>query len=565
MNRIKKWIAFTVAVICILTCTGISVNASEVQKKSSMDVVLVIDVSGSMKQADPGKVALDGAKLFIDMMESAGSRAGIVAFSHELVLVTDMTDIKANSDKKALKESIGTLEFSGDTDIGMALQKAVDILGATQDTDNKKAILFFTDGKIDLPKGLPSEAEAEVESLKATEAAVVTAASTGIPIYTIGLNTTGIVDSDLISRIASSTGAKNYIVNAAGDLPGIYNDIFADFVETEISELGDIKITDEEKYEEKPFNIPNDSVLEANVVMIIKNEGNIKDVQLTKPDGTTVLPDEESLFLSKADNYNMLKVIGPEAGDWELNLKGDQGCEIHVNLLFNYDVVMEVSSEPDEEGNLEVSATLTKKDQPLSDPALYGQLAAKVNVTREDGETTDYPMELSDTVFACTVPVEAGEKISAVVHLEGANLYRDSEPIEYENTTKPVLPAIIQKQDLPTIELKGFLPFLAKGTLELSDYFGMEDGTELNGTYSAHAVNANIAEASVQGSELQMKGKGKGRTIVEIQVVDGQGNILSAHTNIDVLPVLANIIPLIAGAVLILAIIIFLIVRRLMW
>ena len=557
MNKAKNRIIFAVTMLCMVICTAVSVHASAVQKKSNMDVVLVLDVSGSMKKADPERISLEGAKLFLDMMESTGSRAGIVAFSDHLVQTSDLADIQGITDKTVLKDSINSLNFSGDTDIGSALQKSVDILNSAPDVGNKKMILFFTDGKIDLPKGVPSEAEAEVVSLQATESAVAAAASTQIPVYTIGLNTTGLVDSDLISRISSSTAAKNYIVEDAGDLPAIYNDIFADFVETEINEIGNIKIASEDTYEEKPFHIPNDSVLEANIVMIVKNKGLIKDIQLADPDGNIFIPDNTDLFLSTSNNYNLLKMIAPSAGDWTLKIKGDLGCEIHVNLLFNYDVVLKVDSQPDEDGNLEISAVLEKKDAPVEDPVLYSQLKADINVTREDGEDSVYPMDLSETVFTYTVPVGPGEKITAVVHIEGANMYRDSDPIEYENTTRTPVPEVVQKKDLPSpVELTGFLPFLAKDTLNLDDYFELEDGSALNGSYNVQIKDPDIASSTVDGSQLTLEGKVKGQTRLIIQAEDDQGGALTLETGLSVAPVLSGIIPLLAGTAIVLLLII---------
>lgn len=561
IKKVKQWIIFAITIACMLMCTGIIVNASSVQENSNMDVVLVIDVSGSMKQADPGKVALEGAKLFIDMMESKGSRAGIVAFSDKMVQITGLTELQTDSDKTALKTTIDNLNFSGDTDIGSALQKAMEILNVAQDIGNKKMVLFFTDGKIDLPKGAPSEAAAETASLQATETAVASAASAGIPIYTIGLNTTGGVDTDLISRISSSTGVQTNIVNDAGELPTIYNDIFADFVETEINELGNIKITSADQYEELPFNIPNDSVLEANIVMITTNTGTINDILLVKPDGNTLVPDGKNVFLSTSNNYNMLKLIAPGTGDWILKIKGDQGCEVHVNLLFNYDITLKAVSQPDADGNLELSATLEKKGMPVSDPALYSQLTTVANVSRNDGTVTSYPMSLSDTTFTCTVPVAEGEKISVTVHTEGANMYRDSDLIEYENNSKPAAPAAVQKMALPSpIELKGFLPSLAKAKLDLADYFEMDDGSKLVGKYNAQIKDQGIASADIKDSELELKGKSKGKTEIEVQAEDDQGNILTQQTELIVVPLLGSIIPIIIGLIVIILLVIILVI-----
>lgn len=545
--------------LCIMAQMCISVNADSVPKGNNMDVVLVIDVSGSMKKTDPEKIALEGAKLFVDMMESSGSRVGLVAFSDQLVQVYNLTAVNSDSDKKAIKDAIEALQFSGDTDIGTAVQKAVNMLTTAQDVGNNKMVLFFTDGQIDLPKGSPSEAEAEKVSRDNAESAISAASAANIPIYTIGLNVNGGVDTDLISQMASSTKAKNNIVATAGELPAIFNDIFADFVETEINELGDITIANADIYEELPFDIPNDSVLEANIVMITSGKGNLTDVLLVKPDGSSVSPDGKSIILSTSNNYNMLKLIGPMSGKWSLKIKGNQGCRVHVNLLFNYDVILKSVGQADGEGNLSVSATLEKNGTIVSDDALYAQLVTTACVTRSDGTVTSYPMTLNGTTFICTVPVVEGEEVTVYAHTEGANMYRDSDPFTYSNKAVAAdNPVITQLATLPSpIKVSGLIPSMAKVTINLSDYFGSSDPAINTNTYTVQIMDDSVVSAQLNGNELVLKGIVKGNTKIVIEGIDAEGNSLSQQADVIVDATFGSILPLIFITI---AIILFLII-----
>ena len=576
MKRVRKAVVVLMALCCLLVQMSLNVCADVVQKSSNMDVVLVIDVSGSMQKTDPNKVALEGAKLFIDMMENSGSRAGIVAFSDELVQVYNMTAINSEADKTSLKNVIDNLQFSGDTDIGTAIQKAVEMITTAQDVGNNKMILFFTDGKIDLPKASPSEEEAEKESYEKANSAISAATASDIPIYTIGLNVNGGVDTDLISNMSASTGAKNSIVTSAGELPPIFNSIFADFVESEIDELGDITIKDSDTYEELPFEIPNDSVLEANIVMITSGEGTLSDILLVRPDGSNLSPDGQTLLLSTSNNYNMLKLIGPMAGNWTLKIKGDQGCQVHVNLLFNYDVVLKASTQADADGNLHVSATLEKNGTPVQDEALYGQLTTNVSVTRSDGTVTSYPMTLTNTTFDCTVPVEEGETVQAYAHTEGANMYRDSEVFQYTNTvvteTEPPeteapeteapeteKPELTQ-QSLPSpIEISGLLPNMAKTKLNLADYFGSTDPAAII-SYQVQVSDDSIASVQLENGELHIQGAVKGTTQLLVRATDDAGNALEQQTDVIVKATFGSILPLILIPVVLLLVILLVII-----
>lgn len=562
MRKIRKLVILPIIMLCILIQMCLSVNADTVQKGSNMDVVLVIDVSGSMKKTDPDKIALEGAKLFVDMMENSGSRVGLVAFSDQLVQVYNLTAVNSDSDKKVMKDVIDSLQFSGDTDIGSAVQKAVDMLTTAQDVGNNKMVLFFTDGDIDLPKGAPSEEEAEKVSRDNAESAINTAADASIPIYTIGLNVNGGVDTDLISQMASRTGAKNNVVSTAGELPKIFNDIFADFVETEINELGDITISSADTYEELPFEIPNDSVLEANIVMITSGQGNLTDVVLVRPDGSSISPDGNTVLLSTSNNYNMLKLIGPMAGQWILKIKGDQGCQVHVNLLFNYDVILKATGQADAEGNLSVTATLEKNGMPVSDDTLYTQLATTVCVTRQDGSVTSYPMTLNGTTFVCTVPVNQGEEVNVYAHTEGANMYRDSDTFTYANEAEAETnPTITQLTELPSpIKISGLTPKKAKTEIVLSSYFSSPDPSNDTNIYTVQVEDDSIVSAQVSGNKLVLNGVKKGTTRINVEGTDTEGNSISQDAEVVVKATFGSMLPLILIPAAIIALILLVII-----
>ena len=276
MKLARKGIIWLAALFALLL-GGLTVLADDLDGSSGMDVVIVMDTSGSMQNskgggADPEGVAMEAAKLFVDMMESSGSRVGLVPFSDQLGNVVNLTDINSTADKEGVKSAISALSYGGDTDIGQAMQKAMEILNNGGDVGNRKMILFFTDGNIDFSvvhreDGLAEEAAAT--SRQQADTATADAAAAGIPIYSIGLNADGTLDEELIQKMANDTGGKQYSVTSAGELPNIFNEIFADFVESKIDGR-DVTIQSSDQYETVPFTIPNDSVMEANIVMLCR-------------------------------------------------------------------------------------------------------------------------------------------------------------------------------------------------------------------------------------------------------------------------------------------------------
>ncbi len=190
------------------------------------DAVLVIDVSGSMKQSDPEYFCRRAAMNFIDELSARpGSRAALVTFSDTIQKVIPLTGIDALSDDQELILELNRLSYTaGDTDIGSAMEKAVSLL--TEDVENARArsIFLLTDGEIDLPAA-PNEEAAEKESLTRALMAVEDAKEEGIVIHTVALDLSGHIDTNLLNYMADSTGGTSNVVNNASALNRVFRQL----------------------------------------------------------------------------------------------------------------------------------------------------------------------------------------------------------------------------------------------------------------------------------------------------------------------------------------------------
>jgi Mg-chelatase subunit ChlD len=558
MKHIRAWMTAFFLTLCMLVGfqSSLILSAASLDNSAGMDIVIVIDTSGSMKSTDANGVTLEAAKLFIDMMECSGSRVGLVSFSNTLGTVYPLTEINQTSDKDAIKSAIDALTYTGDTDIGQAAQKAVELLNLATDVGNKKGILFFTDGEIDLDNNSKVESQAEQDSRTNAENATATAASSQIPIYTIGLNANGNVDTELIQKMSLDTAGKNYIVSTADELPNIFNEIFADFVESTIVNVGDITIADANQYESIGFNIPNDSVLEANIVLLSDN-GRLTDVALTDPSGNMFGPDGTQAVLSSSGKYNMLKLFTPASGDWTLSIKGDQGCQVHVNLLFNYKVVYKAEATDSDNGVI-LTAYFEDKGVALTDDALYQQFTSVARVQREDGTRTEYPMTYANGIFTSSeIPIDRGETITMTAYAQSDTMYRESDPITCSGGE--IIPTEIMTTSLPSpIELSGLIASLTKTDINLSAYFTTSDGTPL--TFQVQSKDEAVVKAETEESTLKLKGAGKGTSEVVIAATDQNGNTATQMVEVNVTAKLNNLIPVIIAGVVVLLLLLLLII-----
>lgn len=545
-------------VLCSITVTipfsKVRAENDDLSDAAGIDVVMVIDSSKSMKKSDSNNITVDAAKMFVDMMEIEGSRVGIVPFSGTIGEVTDIRSIDSVSDKKEIKSAIASLSgnYYDDTDIGLALKKSYSLLSKCSDVGNRKMILFFTDGAIDVEE---VENRTKEQSLSDVEQAVSQAVDSGIRIYTIGLNADGSVDKELLKSIADKSSGQANIVNSADELPGIFNDIFADFINSKTVGSGDY-VTDGEHYTEVPLEIPNGSVQEANIVMITSNK--LQDVQMIDPEGDILDVNGKDIILSVSNKYSMLKLVSPEEGKWKLRFKGDRGCKVHINLIYNYKVTLtgEMEEQLQEDGTviLELKGYFTKEGEIITDDALYKSFKVKAVIEKDEEAAAPVDLELKDGIFTGEVKLTEAGKYSIYLDGQGENAYRQSEVMNYKydgiQNREPVF-----LEELPeNIELSGFLSVFVKEKVDLSGMVSDADDDDI--VLTAVSGDDSIASVNEENPFVVKAGK-NGSTVIKITADDGKGGIAEAEIKVITDCIITGWIPVVAGiAALILAVII---------
>ena len=205
-------------------------NALQEIKAEGIDILMVIDISGSMKATDFKPNRLEAVKKVAQQFVSQrqNDRIGLNVFARESFLQCPLT-----TDLNRLNEFIGDIsivneKFDG-TAIGMALAGAVNRL---RDSDAKsKVIVLLSDGRNNA---------GELDPITTSELA----RDFGIRIYTIGAGTRGTasmpvqtaigvrnvqvqvdVDEETLRHIADITGGKYFRATDERSLADIYQEI----------------------------------------------------------------------------------------------------------------------------------------------------------------------------------------------------------------------------------------------------------------------------------------------------------------------------------------------------
>jgi len=111
--------------------------------KKQADVLLVIDISGSMQNEDKIGQARAAAEAFLNAME-ATNRIGLMTFSDRITLNVGLDDTESN--QVAMLSNIRNLRAEGGTELFQALTEAVRYMNSQPDENRIRAVVLLSDG-----------------------------------------------------------------------------------------------------------------------------------------------------------------------------------------------------------------------------------------------------------------------------------------------------------------------------------------------------------------------------------------------------------------------------------
>lgn len=207
--------------------TKAQTNVPAVCGNVTTDVVLVIDRSGSMGQANKLVQAKNAAKNFIDVVasQSEDTRIGMVYFSTDSVLSAGLS-----TDYNSVKSKVDALTASGNTCQECGIAKANTEIASKGRPGVKKVVVMLTDGQANWVVGGNAQvqpAQGEAKALAAVKSGYATSKTV---FFTIGLGDQAaqgdakFFSPDYMRQVAELTGGKFYFP-APSELDGVYQEI----------------------------------------------------------------------------------------------------------------------------------------------------------------------------------------------------------------------------------------------------------------------------------------------------------------------------------------------------
>ncbi len=216
------------------------------QVEKGVDIILVIDKSGSMKSATSSTDKTprftrvkEAAKRFVSKLGSKnktmpvadGHKAGLVSFANVKSSDTSTVsrlDSPLTTSLASVNSKIDTLTADGGTCMQCGVRFANAELKAKSREGVKKVVILLTDGR-PTHKASGQVTVPAVDAEKAAyDEALLGTNSIGTIFYTIGVGTN--VNKEFLTQFAKATGGQYYFVPSASDLDAIYNKIAIDIV-----------------------------------------------------------------------------------------------------------------------------------------------------------------------------------------------------------------------------------------------------------------------------------------------------------------------------------------------
>lgn len=204
--------AVLVAVLTVFPCPGLS---------ASLDVVLVLDQSGSMKQNDPQRLLVSAAADFVAKL-GARDAAGLVVFGGQATVALPLARLDSEANRTALHDAIRRIRYSDPwTNMAAGIERGLYELKMHGQSRATPVLIFITDGIVDLG----SEARnAEMRDWLRSRL-LPEARERGVKIFSVAL--TEQADYPLIQEMAVVTGGDYFRALGVQEIAGIFSRIIA--------------------------------------------------------------------------------------------------------------------------------------------------------------------------------------------------------------------------------------------------------------------------------------------------------------------------------------------------
>lgn len=540
------------ALLLMTMVPSMTASAVDTPNANRMNVVFVMDESGSMSKTDAGSLRYDAMDLFLGLATESGNYMGAVVFDDDIILQRDMAPIEGLNDKTALSQDVRRISSQGDTNIGKAIETAALMLQQSGNPSLPSAIILLSDGNTDLGG---DEARLQ-ESYGSRDNAIDMARANGYRIYSVCLNANGDADPGELEEISAATGGTSVEVRSAEDLKEVFSQFYGIIYSTRTIPLGDMVIPDSGEVD-IPFSIPRIGVEEANIIISTLNPDT--SYMLYRPDGIAFTEAELNAMKITAKTFSVLKIQNPDAGQWRLTVRGVPGDNVKIEMIYNSDLTVEQTFNSGNpvfaDSDVTIGAQLSNMGVPIADGSIYQEYPMHVVITDvASGASDDHEMPAGPQQAEFVFHLAQGAEYDVYSYCNIDNLTVASETARL-SAGRP-LPVSGQN---PIEITRTVHPFTgAEYLYDLGDVF--TDSVDAVLSYSIGQSDFDGSQVSVEGENLKIRIKeiGKGGQLYVTATNSGGGSlevpvVIKVVDLVPILLIVLGAVVVLIGAILLLA------------
>lgn len=480
-----------------------------VSEKEPVEIIFVIDCSGSMKTNDPSKIGLNMVQAFIDTVQAENIRVGYVAYNDNIFSFLAPESIGTADEREALKEEIGAITYSGDTDIGLGVSSAYGLLST--DRNARQIMVLISDGETDLPK---ASGRTEEQSNLELEQCVRRCKEENIQIYTVAF---GQYEGSkaILKEAAAQTGAESYSAEGPEDLIEVLYGIFQDNLVYKIQQFSSGTYAGGSQEIKCVLDAP---YLDEINILLLSSE----------PVGkTTVQHGREVIPLTALSHYAVGKIetAGESTAGKELIIRSEtgEGQDLQVYVVSYRELTPVLQIEADTARNQELEYQVYFKDRKgsiIKDAGFYA--AFSWQLVCDDTDMAQESAVVSDGVL----------KGKLSFFRSGSYALCGTLSDEFGSFIFPVQVNVTNTMPTGSIPEDSCTVLDNEWTICLDEYFSDQDGDALS--YCITDAQEGVA-ARLEGNRLTITPQAAGTHTVVILVSDGENALQYVH-RIKVVP-----------------------------
>lgn len=397
-------------IISLLLATGLAMASSMGFAKQSsqpkdLEIQVLIDVSGSMKENDPYNVRASALRMLANILPK-GSNAGVWSFESNPTSIVPFSRVDEQWVVDAYQAATEDIHSDGVfTNLGDALEAST-VEWTKQSFIKSRNVIVLTDGIVDVSDDKWENKEARANIL---ETLLPNYKDIGINIHTIALSDKA--DREVLEKLSMATNGLYREIDDVDNLQRVFLDIFEQTTEPQALPII-----------ENRFVV--DDIIDDIILLVFKKEITQKEIersrelavregrdpntvrtkpltQIRTPSNKTFNKEELPANVTWFEEglVDLITITKPQAGKWAII--GDMDPDNRALIIS--DLTLEVNKLPTDlyDGEtLDLSAHLIKKKQILRKKELLkyvdmsvelnpGKANASLHLMRDDGKRTD--------------------------------------------------------------------------------------------------------------------------------------------------------------------------------